>query len=200
MANVDRPNGFKPVGTINGSPWTGFIRAYEADASSGSIFVGDLVIMEDDGFVAPATAGATALLGVCVGALEHMPVKVGGITSKFMAATSPTGRSHHLTGSAGVVLVTVGPHVIYEAQEDDGGTALTVAAIGSNADILATAGSTTTGLSAMEIDRSTITDGSPGTAQLKIIGLVDRPDNALGDWARWLVTLNENHITDATGL
>lgn len=190
MANVDRPNGARLIGTISGSPLGGNIRARDVDASNATaIFVGDFVILEDDGYVAPYTGtGGGNLLGVCVG------VKV----NRSVAATEHPGYLPATT--AGTIYVAEGPDYLFEIQEDDAGTALTVAAIGSNADVLATAGSTTTGISAHEIDRSTITDGSPATAQLRLVDLVDREDNAFGDSARWIVRINEHVHRETTGL
>ena len=44
MANVDRPNGFKPVKHINGNPWNGKTRKYACPAAETvAIGVGDIV-------------------------------------------------------------------------------------------------------------------------------------------------------------
>lgn len=190
MANVDRPSGARVVGTLDGSPVSGTIRTRAVDSSnSTAIFPGDFVILEDDGNVAPYTGtGGGNLLGVCVG------VKV----NRSVAATEHPG--YLPASTAGSILVAEGPNLLFEIQEDDDGTALTTAAIGSNADVLATAGSTTTGRSAHELDRSKITDGSPGTAQLRIIALADREDNAAGDYAKWIVRINEHVHRETTGL
>jgi hypothetical protein len=52
--------------------------------------------------------------------------------------------------------------------------------IGKQADFtVITAGSTTTGLSAMMLDTATLTDS--GNAQVRIIGLSPAPDNDFGD-------------------
>ena len=189
MANVDRPSGLRPIGSLDGSPYNGPVRHRPVDSSNGTaIFVGDAVILEDDGNVAPASAGGN-ILGVCVGV----------VVDRAVAATEHPG--YLPASTAGTILVVEGPDVLFEIQEDDvDGTALTRAAIGSNADILATAGSTTTGVSAHELDRSTITDDSPATATLRIIELVDRDDNEVGDYAKWIVRINEHMHRETTGL
>lgn len=63
MANPDRPNGFTPMGTTDGSPWNGRVRRYEAaDRSAdttgnhGDIYVGDPVKLSS-GKVLPANSG-----------------------------------------------------------------------------------------------------------------------------------------------
>ena len=70
MANADRPRGFTPVGTIDGSPYNSAIRTYPVDvANATAIFPGDAVTLEADGNV--AAAGSTSvILGVCVGVEE----------------------------------------------------------------------------------------------------------------------------------
>jgi hypothetical protein len=75
-------------------------------------------------------------------------------------------------------------------QEDGAGDPLEIADIGQNVDIINGGGSTTTGLSGMEIDSST--HATTNTLPLRLLGLVDRPDNEYvsGGQAntRWLVT------------
>lgn len=182
MANADRPSGMRPVSTLSGGPWQGHVRAYPVDSSNGTaIFRGDPIKLEDDGNVAPATAG-DLLLGVCVG------VKVD-------RATAATEHPGYLPAStAGTVLVCVGPDVIYEIQEDSVGGAMVATNVGSNGDIAVTAGSTTTGNSKVELDSSDVIakDASAASAQLLVLGLVDRPDNAIGTEAKWLVRINES--------
>ena len=189
MANVDKPNGAIPVGTVSGTNWMGHTRIYEVDASAGSIYPGDFVIMEADGKVAPATAGNTELLGVCVGVPQWMPNKIGGISGHNVStANLDLMKKYHTTGD----------DVIYEMQEDGDASQLAVTDIGANVDLLATAGSTTTGRSQQELDSSSVT---ASTAQLRIIGLVDRMDNEVGSTgARWLVKMNESHLSKLAGI
>lgn len=198
MANVDRPNGAIPVGTLSGSPVSGALRLYECDSSAANIFPGDFVKLEADGKVDVAAAGDTELVGVCVGILPWMPAKVNGITSHNISTGNVNLMlKYHVTGSAGMVLVAEGVDVLYEMQEDGDTSDLAVTSIGANVDLLATAGSTTTGLSQMEIDSSSLTTA---TAQLRIVDIVDRPDNEIGDFCRWVVRINENHFTKLTGV
>jgi hypothetical protein len=91
-------------------------------------------------------------------------------------------------------LVVDDPNVIFEIQEDSAGGAIAVTAVGNNADVVATVGDTTTGLSKMSLDSSDVVTTSQ---QLRILRLVDRPDNVLGLYAKWLVLINE-HIYRTT--
>lgn len=182
MANTDSPKGAVAVRHLNGGTQIP-INPYDVDASNGTaIFLNDFMIAEADGYVAPYTGtGGGDLLGVCAGV-------AGGfddLSTKHLAAST-----------AGTVYVVDDPDMIFECQEDDAGTALTVAARGANCDVLATAGSSTTGISAHEIDRSTVV---ATTAQLRLLRLVNRPNNDYGDSAKWEVMINEHEYKDTAG-
>lgn len=187
MSNVDRPMGAIPVGTISGSPVNGAVREYPVDASNATaIFPGDFVTLETDGNVTPAAAGGV-ILGVCVG------VKV----DRSVAATEHPGYLPATT--AGDIMVSVGPDVIYEVQEDGVGGALDAGAIGSNIDHIAGAGSTDTGRSAHELDSSSAT--AAGSAGLRIIGFSKRVDNEVGSAnGKLLVVVHESHLNAANGI
>jgi hypothetical protein len=57
--------------------------------------------------------------------------------------------------------------------------------------------STVTGWSGAEIDRSTA--ATTNTLQFKIMRLVNRQDNEIGDYAKWLVMANLHTQRDLTG-
>lgn len=182
MANVSRPNGARPVFTISGSPWMGMVRKYPVDSSNGTaIFRGDFITLEDDGNVAPAAAGGI-LLGVCVG------VEV----SRTVPATEHPG--YLPASTAGNILVCVGPDVIYEVQEDGAGGAMVAGNVGSTGNMVAGAGSTTTGNSGHLLDSSDViaNDASPTSAQLLVFKLSDRIDNEIGLSAKWFVRISES--------
>lgn len=189
-ANVDRPNGLFPIGTIDGSPYNGKATKRPVDSSNGTaIFIGDAVILEDDGNCAPYTGSSGGvLLGVCVG------VEV----DRSVAKTEHPG--YLPASTAGYIYVTEGPDMLYIVQ-DDGGATPTTAIVGSNADVASTAGSTTTGTSGHELLMSSLTDASPGSAQLRIVDYVHSEDNdPTAVNAKWIVSLNENFYDSTTGL
>lgn len=199
MANVDRPNGAFPVGTMSGNPWADSVRAYTLDAGHTAIAIGDLVTMAADGYLNVFAAGDAQFLGVCVGKLPAPVGKVNGITGNFMSTTQPTlvGASsmQSAANTADTILVTTAKDIIFEMQEDSvgsGGTDqnasgyLNIAATNLNIEIINATPNSTTGLSTMELDSSTA--ATTATLPLRLLGLVDRPDNALGANARWLVT------------
>lgn len=204
MANVDRPKGLVPIGTLDGSPYNAAIREYPVDASNGTaIFIGDAITLEDDGNVTPAAAGGI-ILGVCVG------IKVTGESGtvdnhgNFLSTGNLSTTEHpgYLAATtAGRILVAVGPDILYEIQEDSVGGAMVITNIGTNGNLVAGAGSTTTGISAHELDSSDVitNDASAATAQLRVVDFVRRPDNEIGANAKWVVRINEPHwIQDDT--
>ena len=68
------------------------------------------------------------------------------------------------------------PDLVFEIQEDSVSSNIAAAAVGNNADIAVTAGSTTTGTSKMELDSDGV---GTSAAQLRILGLSDREDNEI---------------------
>jgi hypothetical protein len=76
---------------------------------------------------------------------------------------------------------------------------LALADRGLNANFLYTAGSTATGQSAVSLNNATEADTA--TLNLKILQLDPTPGNAVGNFANWLVVLN-NHLyrTGVTGV
>ena len=189
MANSNKPNGLQLVGTLDGSPINGNIRKYQMTGST-AIFPGDAVKLDDaTGLVAPAAAG-DELLGVCVSVLVDRSI------------TSTEHPGYASASSAAYVFVAVGPNYLYSIQEDSVGNTLAVTNIGSNGDLVATAGNTTMGRSGYTLDSSDVVakDASPASAQLRVVDLDSVQGNAVGTYARWIVRINENHFTDTTGI
>lgn len=167
MANSDKPNGFKPVG----GPFRA--REYNVDASATSIGIGDIVILETDGYVARAGASPSQVVGV---------------------ALSP-----HTTGAAGTILVSDHPDTIYVAQTDgsSGGGGSDINAVGglfANANIVD--GSPVNNHSIQEIDQDT--GATTSTLPLKILRLWKSVTNEYGNYNRMECVLN-THIYKSVG-
>lgn len=180
MANVDSPFGFVPSRHMSGSP----IRTNKYTITSGlaeNIFNGDLVILTTDGVITPHTATETNNLGVFAG----VSYTASDGSYKF-SEYWPSGT----TGTNIIAYVYDDPYIVYKVQSD-GSPAQTD--LGACADVVADAGSTTTGQSGFQLNSSM---GS-GTATCKIIGLYESPENAFGANAVVEVLINE-HILKAT--
>ncbi len=200
MANVDKPSGLKPVGYMSGAPWNGEMNVYQKVVGDAELmFKGDLVILtgacEATGKYPTITQyddTDTHCLGVAWGFSSTAP-QIAADPANLNLKYSPT-----LTMS--YVYVIDSPFVLYEMQEDSGAGAIAVASIGLNCELIGFAGNTTTGLSAMELDSSDV--AGTATLPVRVLRLIDRENNAVGNHAKWLVKLNTHtHITDsATGV
>jgi len=187
MANIDAPNGFKPVGHLDGSPWNGATRRCSVASGYGTaLFPGDPIVFvanaNSNGFPSIEAAGATAA--------------PGGIIVSFDPDPDNPGRRYLPASSTGAYAnVACSPDLICEVQAngtfEDGD-------VMSNASATAGSGSTTTGCSAYEIDVSTC--AATSTLVYKVLGLVDREDNALGADAKLLVTFNIHQLGRGAGV
>jgi hypothetical protein len=170
MANVDRPNGFSPVKTFSGAPWTSMIRTIGV-ADGADIFVGD-ALKTASGLAAASTAHADVIIGVAVGF-----GKVGSDGSPFgMFNPINLNTPQYYDDSASthtewVCYYVPVNDVLFEAQFD--GTP-TTPVIGQGYGLVYTAGNTTTGQSAQEIDGDDVTD-----MDVQIVEFVRKPGN---DW------------------
>ena len=188
MANIDRPNGFRPVGHLSGGGFTGRVRKYYS--VNDNLFLGDLVEKEATGTASGSggypgvdrmDSGTADILVGCVVGWEIDPDNLNAM--------------HHAASTSLAVYINDDPMTIYEGQCD--GT-LAAADIGLNADVTIASGSTTTGASNMEIAASgaATTQATP----LKIMGLVEREDNDVASAnANWLVMLNLHAYKNEAG-
>lgn len=187
MANVDAPRGLTPRRMLNGSPYVASIMEFATTTGDGTLIgIGDPVealtsAQTIDGKVYPDAARAETgdvLVGVCVGV---KPVT----NDSTIYREASTQR---------ILYVETGKDVVFEIQEVSGGTALTAGAIGLNADFVVSDASTTTGLSGVELDNTT--EATTNTLDLKIVGLVPREDNEIGEHAKWEVMINRSRWAD----
>ena len=93
-------------------------------------------------------------------------------------------------------LVVDDPDVIFEIQEDNAVNDLAITEIGLSANITVGTGDTSTGKSGMELDSSDT--GTDTTGQLKILGVSNKEDNALGTYCKWDVLILEHELRSTT--
>lgn len=187
MANADRAAGFLPVRYITGAPYNGAADVYStATGDATAIFLGDPVKLSGtsstiNGVVyADVDQAATGdvIIGVVVGVLP--------VTNDSLI--------YRAASTARRLLVATDPSLLYEIQEVSGGTALTAAAIGLNADFVVGTGSTITGFSGVELNN--VGEATTATLDLQILGLVSRADNEVGEHAKWLVRINRHQFAN----
>ena len=190
MANSDNPSGLKPVRHASGAPYNGATNMYHvASGNSSVIAVGDPVIItgaaDADGIptVAAATAGGSnRITGVMVSLAQN-----GGLTRDSGVATTASTNQY--------INVCDDPDVSFEVQND--GT-MSAGQIGLNAAFVYSAASTY-GVSGVELDTSTL--ATTAALQLKVLRLVRRQGNAIGEFAKVEVKINEpTTIADTAGV
>lgn len=189
MPNVSRASGLRPVRRMaaGGSPMQ--VEQFAVLASdSTALFVGDAV-------KSAGTADANGLQAVtrCT-ANNELPVGVVvGRIPDYTNLNNPGG--YRAASTAATLFVLADPDQVYEVQAN---AATVLADVGLNVGLTFTAGSTTTGLSGMQADLST--KATTATLPLKIVGVVQRPDQDMADSSNWklLVTLNTNNFSGNT--
>ena len=189
MANTDRPTGCRVVGTINGGPYTGPQRVVYSP--SEDLFMGDIVEVTTTGVA--IRDGAYPTVGRADASDSDY---VWGVVDSWAPDPANLGRTYHAASSTIPAYVIVAPDVVMEIQSDDGTP--TFASVGLNFNIVVAAGNTTTGVSGMELDGSS--GATTNTLPLKLIGMVDRPDNdPTAANMKCLVMFNAHAMSGGTG-
>jgi len=140
-----------------------------------AIYKGDPVILNTNGTVTVGTAAA-ALLGVFMGC-EYVDATGKPTYSNYYPASQSV-----LSGSVITAWVITDLETVYEVQmtgQLSATLATAMAAIGDEADIVYTAGTATTGLSACALN--TTLAGATAQKQFRIVGFGLAPDNAPTD-------------------
>jgi len=191
MASTDAAFGLEPWGNILHVGMYAIVTAYGTAIYHGTLMeaVGDSALTPHMGNLQRAaveeTGAAGSLLGAVVGIFDHNMDPLNYLPA------STTGNNT----IAGYVAVADHPDQEYIAQEDGDTSSMTSASIGLNVDMVGTGGSTTTGISTMELDSDTVNTTS--TLGLKVIGV--HPEDTLssagaaGNWCRFIVKMNSAH-------
>ena len=191
MANIDAAFGLRPIAKVGSAPGgtTGTTKYSIADNQGTAIFTGDPVKYKNDGTVEVATAG-DASCGVFMGCFYTDPT-----TSK------PTFRNHFpasLSPGDAIAFVADDPDQLYIAQQDSDGSNLVAAALNLNADLVFGAGSTSTGMSGVEIDSST--KNTTAALQVRLIDFYDTPSNdATANNSILVIKINNHQLGSHTG-
>ncbi len=185
MANVNSARGLRLVGhLLGGDPQ---IRTYYKPVGLGTAcFVGDPV---KSGGSADA-AGEYADI-----ALAAAGDVIRGVIIGFQPVFGSPSVNYSAASLAGYVRVCDDPYAIYAVQEDSIGNTIAATMVGENAAIVVAAGSTTTGYSGVMLDSST---HNTTDAALRILGVLPKPDNAIGTNAEILVILNDHELKSTT--
>jgi hypothetical protein len=219
MANVIAPMGFTPTSYINGAPWNGQARLYAIPTTdtTASYAIGDVVQSasgtDADGIpycvkVPAANAANFVALGVVVG------VRVADPTNSLVGSSLLLEQLYITAGTRAAVryvYVADDPNLIFEVSAGATATNLTAANAHKNAGI----GSFYSGADqTYAIDQTTylspsapqsnviITSASINTTNtlpVRLLGIVQRPNNLYGAYARYLCKFNTHEFGVGTG-
>jgi len=188
MANIDKAFGLRPIGNLSA---TGAQKQYGyeiADNQAGTIFQGDLVVLTA-GFISRfLPASHTAAVGVFNGCNYNDPTTGKPTFSNFYPG------SVNITSGQISADVLDDPNQLFLVQCDAGFVA---ADVGKNADVIGTGGSTTTGISTMELNSATL--ATTAALNLKVVGLYNDVNNEFGTNAVVVVKINE-HVYGSAGV
>lgn len=192
MANSDARRGLVPITQGNAGGFTGKVRAYYVPSSYGTaLYIGDPVVRTSTSNTAAAGLGKQWAAGTLPEINKATAGAANGITGAivgFEVDPNNLDKAYNPASTARVVYVADDPHQEFEIQADSGAT-VAATDIGSNADVIYThAGDTATGLSGAELDTADMAAGA--TAQLTILGVIPREDNALGTNVKLRVRIN----------
>lgn len=195
MSSTAYPFGMVPTRQLaQGYNTQGFTHFDIEDGEATSIFYGDVVELLTTGYI-EKDVGTTALTpqGVFVGC--SFVNSMGYFTP---AQAWPGGTTTGITTGAGrpMGMVVNDPNAVFMIQ---GSGPVPSTALGANAGLVQTAGTAAIGKSRNALDVSTIAVTS--TLPLRIVGLVEMPDNAWGDaFTIVLVKFTNHQLTTLAGI
>jgi len=190
MANIDSPFGLIPIAKVGQNPNNGGLTQYDVGASqSTAIFTGDPVTYKNDGTVEVADA-TTAFCGVFRGGFYTDPTTSKPTFTDYIPASLATTDAK--------AFVCDDPQQSFIAQQDSDSVNLVAANLNENCNLVFGAGSTTTGISGVEIDSSS--KNTTATHQVRLISFYDTPDNdATANNSIFVVKINNHQLMGGTG-
>ena len=191
MPNVSHITGLRPIE----QPYV-TIRSHWYEATTGTaFFMYQPVDLDANGRVIVALTGTASTAAFLLGSIVNLADDANGPPSSSYSGYIPANPAS--VNSAGLVRICVAddPGQFFVVEEDTGGSALDAQSIGAGAVLtyIATTGNTTSGVSNAVIDRSLVATTSDLT--LRLIKKWDKPDNAYGNFCKWIVAINRHRIT-----
>jgi len=171
-------------------PYTGvgathiYLKFVVTTALGTNTFVGDVMDLDGTSITPAAADAGVSVIGVCTQLFDTNGVSIGhpnsAVTTKYLPAST-----------AGIIEVCLAtPGALFICQDDASAT-LTAADVGITFDHVAGTGDTTTSVSRHEMN------ATAGGLQLRLLGLVDEPNNAWGVNADIIVVFNESAVGGA---
>ena len=192
MANKDAAFGFKPVRSLSGGEFRTQEYAIAATYAT-SLFTGTPVL--------GVTAGGSNIAVESSGPPGHILGSFGGCFYTDPSTLKPTFRNFFPASTSpgdAIAFVCDDPDQMYVAQQDSVGANAVAANLNENANLVFGAGSTTTGISGVEIDSSTL--ATTATHQVRLISFYDTPSNdATANNSEIVVKINNSVMNGGTG-
>ena len=184
MANKDSAFGLKPIGKVGQNRDNQGLSEYSIAASATAIYFQDPVELAATGTITVAAA-SDALLG-----------SLNGVFFTDASSSKPTFANHLNASNTATDIkgfISDDPYQRFEIQTNNTGASATTD-IFNVADIEYTAGSSPDFVSKVELNDSTLANGSSAT--LQILGLSRDPDNNTVGAANvnWVVRINEHEL------
>jgi hypothetical protein len=199
MANTPGPRGFVPSRYRDGTHYNGATNLYHIPYTDINQYnPGDAVKSSPNADangvpdITKITNGTDTVRGVIVGVLVSNPngASIMGTNLDLTVQNIPSGKLHDY-----YVMVADDPAIIFELQ-DDGQTSLTATASNKNASFFVVNPSFPQQNSGTVLLSSSVATTSG--LVLRIMGLVQKPNNAFGAYATWLVTFNQHEYMGNT--
>lgn len=200
MPNADTPFGLIP---IKNSPFVEIPKNYYYIPSSyaTALFIGDPVVKTGTSNTAAVTTAGRLFNPGSLPEINKATAGDGnaitGVIIGFLANPSNLNVAYNPASTERIAIVADSPLQEFEIQEESAGSPLAATSVGLNANVVyAESGSTATGFSGAELD--TTSPATTATFQLKILRLLDAPENAIGQHAKWRVRINNHTEANAT--
>lgn len=193
MANIDAPFGLKPIRHKNGAAYNGAAQPYSIKADyATALFIGDPCVINGTTNLADIGGYAAGTLPEVTKATAGDANAITGVVVGFGVDPDNLTKQYNPASNERIVWLADDPDLVFLIQ-DDGAAALAATSVGLNAVLIFTeSGSTSTGLSGVELDTNSDAPAADASNQLTIRRLHNIPGNEIAANAVWEVTIN-NH-------
>jgi hypothetical protein len=192
MPNSTTPNGLRPVRYLSGKPYNGACRPYYVPATyATTLYLYDPVVLAGGSNTTLVRGHQPGTLPVITKAAAGPNNRITGVIVGFEPVDGAEAPVYGKASTPRIALVADDPDLLF-AIKDDGYAGLAANVVSKNAMLnLSASGSATTGVSGATMDSgSTNAPSATASGQLTILGANRRPDNALGQYASWMVRIN----------
>jgi hypothetical protein len=179
MANTNNPIGAKAIGSIIAANLDLKLNTYYLPASdTDNVFINDVV----------AVTGESNEDGIPIARRAAADEDFRGYVAGFSPQKEYENILYRRGSTDRIVYVADSPFILVEMQVNG---LIDETAIGKNADIILNGGELTTGISKTQLDITTIsTDGR----QFKILRIIERVDNSLGEYTKVMCIAQRNDL------